>query len=499
MDLSGPVLERAMFHIDNAYRWPNLSVTGRVCYTNLASNTAFRGFGGPQGMFICEMIMERIARTLNMSPTHVREINLYKQGELTHFKMPFDDKNLVGLWQQLKIKAEVATKEREIEAFNASNRYRKRGIALLPTKFGISFTATFMNQGAALVHIYKDGSVMVTHGGTEMGQGLHTKMAQLTASAFGIPLELVHISDTSTDKVANTSPTAASFSSDINGMAILHACDQIKERLAPVYAEHKGKKWAEVVNIAYFQRINLSAHGFHKVPMVSWDWNTCSGRPFRYFTQGAACAMVEVDTLTGDTQILTADIVMDLGSSLNPTIDVGQIEGAWAQGVGWCTVEELMFGGNQEHKWIPKGLLHTRGPGAYKIPSFGDVPIRLNVHLLPNVREPRGPFSSKAVGEPPLFLGSAVFFAIKDALCAARKDAGVGYLLHHPFTLTFSILFLCLFLISYMYYWLCLYNSEGWFPMDSPASVERIRMAAPDALTARFTDPAAAFRAQLSC
>jgi len=463
-DLSGPVLDRALLHIDNTYRWPNLRAEGRVALTHLPSNTAFRGFGGPQGMMVAEVVVEHLARKAGIDQAAFREKNLYREGDATPYGQKLENFTLGKTWHELKERLDMPKLQANIGEFNAGNRYRKRGLALTPVKFGISFTATFLNQGGALVLVYKDGSVLISHGGTEMGQGLHTKMCQIAASALGVPLEKVHCSETATDKVANTSATAASFSSDLNGYAVLDACQQIKGRLQPLFDKHPSKTWDEIVKMAYFERVDLCAHGFHKVPDVWMDWEHGRGHPFRYYTSGSAASVVEVDVLTGDFQVLSTDIVMDLGRSLNPIIDVGQIEGAFAQGMGWCTMEELVFG-NKHFPWIQPGSLFTRGPGAYKIPGFNDVPIRFNIHLLKDTPNPHAVYSSKAVGEPPLFLAASVFFAIKEALLAARVQNGL---------------------------------SNEYFHVDSPATCERIRMASPDQMTSQFTqDPA--FRPKINC
>jgi len=311
----------------------------------------------------------------------------------------------------------------------------------------MSFTVKSLNQAGALVHVYTDGTVLVTHGGTEMGQGLHTKMAQIAAKALGVPMSSVHISETSTDKVANTGPTAASVQSDLNGMAVLDACEQIKKRLAPVYEMYPHASFREIALKAHLDRVNLSANGFYSTPNVGYEFGhdgIGTGQPFHYFSFGAACSEVEIDCLTGDHQILRTDILMDVGESLNPAIDIGQIEGAFIQGVGWCTLEELVF--------FPNGFLFTRGPSTYKIPSFNDIPIDFRVSLLSDAPNSRAIHSSKGVGEPPLFLSASVFFAIKDAIMAARKDT----------------------------------NLEGFFNLDCPATCERIRMACEDSFTAQF-------------
>ncbi|KAL9261556.1 Xanthine dehydrogenase 1-like protein [Drosera capensis] len=461
LDLSLAVLERAMFHSENVYEIPNMRIKGRVCYTNMPTNTAFRGFGGPQGMIVAEGWIQRIAMELKKSPEEIKEINFQQEGATTHYSQKLDRFTLPKLWSELKQSCDFHRVREEVNQFNLQNRWKKRGIAMVPTKFGISFTTKFMNQAGALVQVYTDGTVLVTHGGVEMGQGLHTKVAQVAASAFDIPLSAVFISDTSTDKVPNSSPTAASASSDLYGAAVLDACEQIKARIAPIASTHNFGSFAELVNTCFLNRIDLSAHGFYATPEIGFDWKTGQGNPFRYFTIGAAFAEVEIDTLTGDFHTREANMMLDLGYSLNPAIDVGQIEGAFIQGLGWAALEELKWG-DTAHKWIPAGHLYTCGPGAYKIPSINDVPLKMNVSLLKGASNPTAIHSSKAVGEPPFFLGSAVLFAIKDAIIAARAEAGV----------------------------------TGWFPLDNPATPERIRMACTDEFTSKFVT--SQFRPKLS-
>lgn len=451
LDLSSSVLERAIFHSDNVYRIPNMRIKAQVCYTNFPSNTAFRGFGGPQGMLIAENWIQRVAMELQKSPEVIREINFQDEGHELHYGQKLQNCTLGRVWNELKSSCDFSKACEAISHFNAHNRWKKRGIAMIPTKFGIAFTAKHMNQAGALVQVYLDGTVLVTHGGVEMGQGLHTKVAQIAASSFDIPLSSVFISETSTDKVPNASPTAASASSDMYGAAVLDACEQIKARMKPIAARHNHASFAELASACYMERIDLSAHGFYITPDIGFDWKVGKGSPFNYFTFGAAFAEVEVDTLTGDFHTRTADIVMDLGHSLNPAIDVGQIEGAFIQGLGWVALEELKWG-DADHKWIRSGSLYTSGPGTYKIPSMNDIPLKFKVSLLKDAPNPRAIHSSKAVGEPPFFLASTVLFAIKDAIIAARAEEG--------------------------------YND--WFPLDNPATPERIRMTCIDDFTKEF-------------
>ncbi|OQO08341.1 Xanthine dehydrogenase [Cryoendolithus antarcticus] len=424
-DLSGAVVDRALSHIDGCYKIPNVFVRGRIAKTNTVSNTAFRGFGGPQGMFIAETYMEEIADHLKIPVEELRQKNMYKTNEPTHFKQELKDWYVPLMYKQVLEESKYAQRRAEIETFNKEHKWKKRGISIIPTKFGISFTALFLNQAGALVHIYHDGSVLVAHGGTEMGQGLHTKMTMIAAEALGVPQENVYISETATNTVANTSSTAASASSDLNGYAIWNACEQLNERLAP-FREKLGKEatMKQLAHAAYFDRVNLSANGFYKTPDIGYVWGPNTGQMFFYFTQGVAAAEVEIDCLTGDWTTRRADIKMDVGRSINPAIDYGQIEGAFVQGLGLFTMEESLW-----HR--ASGSIFTRGPGAYKIPGFRDIPQEFNVSLLKDVNweNLRTIQRSRGVGEPPLFLGSCVFFAIRDALKAARKEWGVEDLL----------------------------------------------------------------------
>jgi len=461
LDLSLSVLERAMFHSDNVYEIQNIRIKGNVCFTNLPSHTAFRGFGGPQGMLITENWIEHIARVLGKGPEEIRELNFQKEGYVLHYGQKLEQCRLQQVFNELKSSCGFDTSRIETDKFNSLNRWKKRGVAMVPTKFGISFTTKFMNQAGALVQVYTDGTVLVTHGGVEMGQGLHTKVAQIAASTLGIPVNSVFISETSTDKVPNSSPTAASASSDMYGAAVVDACEQIKSRMAPIAAKNRHTSFAELAQACHMERIDLSAHGFHATPDIGFDWRSRKGKPFNYFTFGAAFAEVEVDTLTGDFHLREVDIVMDLGNSLNPAIDIGQVEGAFIQGLGWCILEEVKWG-DPTHQWIRPGHLFTQGPGTYKLPTVNDIPLKFKVSLLKDAPNKRAIYSSKAVGEPPLFLACAAFFAIKDAILAARQETGHG----------------------------------GWFVLDSPATPERIRMACADEFTQPFAN--SEFRAKLS-
>ena len=422
MDLSFSVMERAMFHSDNSYKVPNLRVRGHCCKTNLPSNTAFRGFGGPQGLMVVEAWIEKIAQKLNLMPEEIRRRNLYKEGMVTHFNQQLNNCTIEKCWVECEKLAEFTCMQKQVDEFNSSNRWKKRGVAMLPVKFGIAFTAVHLNQNGALINVYTDGSVLLTHGGTEMGQGLHTKMIQVASQTLGIDHKKIHITETSTDKVPNTPPTAASAGSDLNGMAVLEACTTINRRLEPYKKSNPEGSWEDWVKSAFFDRVSLSSTGFHGTPDIGYDFKTNSGNAFNYFTFGVACSVVEIDCLTGDHQVLRTDIVMDLGESLNPAIDIGQIEGGFMQGYGLFVMEQLIHS--------PNGVLLTRGPGAYKIPSFNDVPSEFNVCLLRGASNPRAVYSSKAVGEPPLFLAASVFFAIKNAIRSARQDAGVSPVFH---------------------------------------------------------------------
>ncbi|KAI1641796.1 xanthine dehydrogenase [Daldinia loculata] len=460
-DLSPAVCERSLSHSDGCYKVPNVHVRGRLCKTNTMSNTAFRGFGGPQGLFFAECYMSEVADRLGIPVERFREINFYKANEETHFNQPLQDWHVPLMYKQVQEESDYAARRKAVEAFNAEHKWRKRGLALIPTKFGISFTALWLNQAGALVHIYHDGSVLVAHGGTEMGQGLHTKIITIAAQALQVPKEDVHISETSTMTVANTSPTAASASSDLNGYAVWNACEQINERLAP-YRKKLGPQatMKELAHAAYFDRVNLSANGYYKTPEIGYTWGENTGKMFFYFTQGVTAAEVEVDCLTGTWTCLRADIKMDVGRSINPSIDYGQIEGAFTQGLGLFTMEESLWLRNGPMA----GNLFTKGPGAYKIPGFRDIPQVFNVSLLKGVtwENLRTIQRSRGVGEPPLFMGSAVFFAIRDALKAARADYGVKAKLFSQGG-----------------------EDDGLLRLESPATPERIRLSCVDPIMER--------------
>ncbi len=432
-DLSGPVMTRALCHVDNAYWLPDVELHGFSAKTNTQSNTAFRGFGGPQGAIVTEVILDSIARRLGKDALDVRRANYYGTGErdTTPYGQPVKDNVLHALTDQLVASSGYLARREAVAHFNAANPWLKRGLALTPVKFGISFNVRHLNQAGALVHVYVDGSILVNHGGTEMGQGIDTKVAQVVAHELGVAYERVRVTATDTQKVANTSATAASTGADLNGKAAQDAALAIKRRLAEFAARAFGGAAADVVfehdtvrtqdrampfdefvRRAYEDRVQLWSDGFYATPGLSWDAATNQGRPFYYFSYGAAVSEVVVDTLTGEWRLLRADLLHDVGRSLNPAIDIGQIEGAFIQGMGWLTTEEL--------KWHPvTGLLTTHAPSTYKIPTANDCPPVFNVALLANANVEDSIHRSKAVGEPPLLLPFSVFLAIRDAVSAA--------------------------------------------------------------------------------
>jgi len=416
-DLSGPVMTRALCHFDNAYWLPHVALHGVCARTNTQSNTAFRGFGGPQGAIAIEHVMDTVARHLGRDPLAVRRANLYGVAErnVTPYGQTVRDNVIHDLLGELLDGIDLAARRSEIDAHNAASPVLKRGLALTPLKFGISFNVVHLNQAGALVHVYTDGSVLVNHGGTEMGQGLNTKVAQVVAHELGIPLASVRCTATDTAKVANTSATAASTGSDLNGMAAQAAARTIRQRLAAFVAanpQHAGLDWPALVQQAYLARVQLWSDGFYATPGLHWDKTTLQGEPFFYFAYGAALSEVVVDTLTGEWRLLQADVLHDAGRSLNPAIDLGQVEGAFVQGMGWLTTEELV--------WHPQtGRLLTHAPSTYKIPTANDCPPELKVRLFTRDNPAETIHRSKAVGEPPLLLPFSVFFAIRDAVAAA--------------------------------------------------------------------------------
>ena len=454
-DLSLPVADRAMLHADNAYDIPVLSIESWRLRTNTQSATAFRGFGGPQGMLGIERVMDHVAHAVGRDPLEVRRVNFYADarggggasgGDIseaktpaggtgrTHYGQAVEDSCLGALTARLAEGCDYAGRRRRVAEWNAANPVLKRGIALTPVKFGISFTLTHLNQAGALVHVYADGSIHLNHGGTEMGQGLHSKVAQVAADRFGCDLARVRVTATDTGKVPNTSATAASSGADLNGMAVRAACDTIRDRIAAYLAEtHQAEAasvvfaedavtiggatypFEEVAAMAYAGRVSLSSTGYYATPEIEWDRAAGKGRPFYYFAYGAACSEVVIDTLTGENRILRTDILHDAGASLNPALDIGQIEGGFVQGAGWLTTEELV--------WDAAGRLRTHAPSTYKIPCASDVPERFEVALWDAPNRAETIYRSKAVGEPPFMHGISVFLALSDAVAAC----GAGY------------------------------------------------------------------------
>ncbi|MEM7694878.1 MAG: xanthine dehydrogenase molybdopterin binding subunit [Pseudomonadota bacterium] len=439
LDLSRAICDRAMFHADNAYAIPALEVVSHRWRTNTPSNTAFRGFGGPQGMVGIERVIEHVAHTLGRDPLTVRRANFYcptapAEARTTHYGMVVEDAVIADLVDDLAKSSDYARRRAEIAAWNFGSPILKRGIALTPVKFGISFTTTFLNQAGALVHVYKDGSVMINHGGTEMGQGVYVKVAQVAADAFGLALDDVKITATRTDKVPNTAPTAASSGADMNAMAVKNACETIRDRLAGVAAQAAGVAASDVVFSggeviagarawafgalcleAWLSRVSLSSTGFYATPKISWDREAATGRPFYYFAYGAAVAEAAIDTLTGESRLLRVDILHDCGRSLNPAIDLGQIEGGFVQGAGWLLTEELVFD--------KAGRLKTHAPSTYKIPCASDRAADMRVAIWPRGENRELTIRrSKAVGEPPLMLAIAAHQAVGAAIAAVRPD-----------------------------------------------------------------------------
>jgi xanthine dehydrogenase molybdopterin binding subunit/xanthine dehydrogenase small subunit len=433
LDLSLPVTDRALFHLDNAYYIPHVRFQGRVAKTNVTSHTAFRGFGGPQGMVVIEEIIGRIALQLSLPPEQIRRLNFYHgtgETNTTHYGEEVEGNRLHRIWDELLASSDFTSRRSQLATWNSKNEFHKRGIAITPVKFGISFTLKHYNQAGALVLIYADGSVQVNHGGTEMGQGLHTKILGVAMRELGLPVSSIRLMNTRTDKVPNTSATAASSGSDLNGMAVADACRQLRNRLLPLAAEILNCSESDVtfadgqvhgsagisipfvtlIGIAYTRRIQLSAAGFYATPDLEWDWAVGKGKPFHYYAFGAAVSAVEIDGFTGMTRVLRTDILHDVGDSLNPNIDRGQIEGAYVQGMGWLTSEEL--------KWDEKGKLLTHSASTYAIPTFSDAPADFRIYLLTDAKQANTIHGSKAVGEPPFMLAISVREAIRDGLTA---------------------------------------------------------------------------------
>ncbi|MDI1273345.1 xanthine dehydrogenase molybdopterin binding subunit [Polaromonas sp.] len=443
-DLSGPVADRAIFHADNAYFLSDVEIVSHRCKTNTQSHTAFRGFGGPQGVIVIESILGDIARKLGLDPFDVRMRNLYgddmtagsatappPERNTTHYQMKVEDNILAPLLSKLEQTSDYRRRREAISAWNADSPVIKRGIAITPVKFGISFTATFFNQAGALVHVYTDGSVQVNHGGTEMGQGLNTKVAQIVADELGVPFERVRCTAADTSKVPNASATAASSGTDLNGRAAQYAARNVRDNLAAFAAGMDGcgagavrfqggqvispkatRSFDEVVKAAYANRIQLWSDGFYRTPKIHYDKTTLTGRPFYYFSYGAACSEVAIDTLTGESRVLKVDILHDVGTSINPALDIGQIEGGFVQGMGWLTTEQLV--------WNDKGLLTTHAPSTYKIPATGDIPEHFKIDLWPEANREDNVGGSKAVGEPPFMLAISVYEALREAVGAVK-------------------------------------------------------------------------------
>ncbi len=433
VDVSPGVVDRAMFHAANAYWLPAVNIASRRLKTNTVSNTAFRGFGGPQGMIAIERVIDAIARERGLDPLDVRKANFYRPGaDQTPYNQTVEDLETMGaIVAELEASSNYRARRAAAAAFNATSPILKKGVALTPLMFGIAFTLTHLNQAGALVHVYSDGSIHLNHGGTEMGQGLFTKVAQVVAEEFGVPLDFVRVTATNTAKVPNASPTAASSGSDINGMAAKIAAGEIRARMAGfaaklwgvapekielregrVFGGNNSMSFGELAKACRVNRVGLSAAGYYKTPEISWDRAAVKGKPFFYFAYGACCAEVAIDTLTGEMKVLGVDILHDVGSSLNPALDLGQVEGAFAQGMGWLTTEELVFDA--------KGRLTTHAPATYKIPVASDMPERFitNLHTRPNKAD--SIYRAKAVGEPPLMLAIAVYSAILDAVHAVK-------------------------------------------------------------------------------
>ncbi len=442
-DLSGPVADRAIFHADNAYFLEDVAISSYRCKLHTQSHTAFRGFGGPQGMIVIEAILSDIARHLGLDALDVRLSNLYDEDltgnpaqpeqarNTTHYGMRVEDNILQPLLAKLELSSHYRHRREAISAYNAQSPVIQRGIAITPVKFGISFTATLFNQAGALVHVYLDGSVEVNHGGTEMGQGLNTKVAQIVADELGVAFERVRVSATDTSKIPNASATAASAGTDLNGRAAQFAARHVRDNLAQfvsgldscgagavrfesgkITSPKTTRSFDEVVKMAYANRIQLWSDGFYRTPKIHYDKATLTGRPFYYFAYGAACTEVAIDTLTGESRVLKVDILHDVGQSINPAIDLGQIEGGFVQGMGWLTTEQLV--------WSDKGNLSTHAPSTYKIPTAGDVPAHFKVDFWPEPNREDNVFGSKAVGEPPFMLAISVFEALRDAVAQAR-------------------------------------------------------------------------------
>uniref|UniRef100_A0A9L0IGZ9 FAD-binding PCMH-type domain-containing protein n=1 Tax=Equus asinus TaxID=9793 RepID=A0A9L0IGZ9_EQUAS len=441
LDESLFVLETGVLKVDNAYKFPNLRCQGWACKTNLPSNTALRGFGFPQSGLITENCITEVAAKCGLSPEKVRMMNMYKEIDQTPYKQEIDATNLIQCWKECMAMSSYSLRKVAVEKFNSENYWKKKGLAMVPLKFPVGFGSTAACQAAALVHIYLDGSVLVTHGGIEMGQGVHTKMIQVASRELRMPMSNVHLRGTSTETVPNANVSGASLVADLNGLAVKDACQTLLKRLEPIISKNPKGTWKDWAQAAYDESISLSATGYFRGYETHMNWETGEGHPFEYFVFGAACSEVEIDCLTGAHKNIRTDIVMDIGHSINPALDVGQIEGAFIQGMGLYTIEEL--------KYSPQGVLYTRGPDQYKIPAVSDVPTELHVSFLPPSQNSNTLYSSKGLGEPGVFLGCSVFFAIHDAVRAARQERGL----------------------------------LGPLKLDSPLTPEKIRMACEDKFT----------------
>uniref|UniRef100_A0A8C4NZL2 Aldehyde oxidase n=1 Tax=Dicentrarchus labrax TaxID=13489 RepID=A0A8C4NZL2_DICLA len=431
-----------VLHMDNGYKIPNLRGRGVVCKTYLPSYTAFRGFGGPQGLMVMESVLHEVAVRCGLPAEKVRDINMYREEQsYTHHKQPFNPTDMVRCWDECLERANYQDRLRAVQLFNSSNRWKKRGISAVPQKFGVGFSKGFCNQGAALVNIYKDGSVLVTHGGTEMGQGINTKAIQIASRVLKVPVSSIFTKETCTGNVPNAAPSAASFGTDAVGMAVKDACEKLMRRLQPLMEKNPQNTWKQWVNEAFFQKTSLSATGFFMGPPTDVDWEKGEGQAYYYFTFGACCSEVEIDCLTGDHKVFFSLF------KIPKKHITSKVEGGFVQGVGLYTIEELQFS--------PDGVLMTRGPSQYKVPALCDVPAELNVHLLANAENPHAIYLSKGIGEPPVFFGSTIFFAIKAAIAAARTERGLG----------------------------------DAFPLSSPATAEKIRMACQDEFTKMASPP----------
>nr|XP_056717291.1 aldehyde oxidase 1-like [Euleptes europaea] len=435
------VAEIVLLKMDNAYNVPNVRASVRACKTNLPSNTAFRGFGFPQGGLVTEAWVTRVAARCGLLPEQIREINMYKENGLTPYKQEFKSQNLLRCWNECMEKSAYYIRRAAVDEFNKQNYWKKKGIAIIPMKFPVGFTTRVLGQAAALVHLYTDGSMLLTHGGVEMGQGLHTKMIQVASRELKMPMSNIHFCETSTTTVPNACASVGSMGTDVNGMAVKGACQTLLKRLEPVISQNPKGSWKEWAKEAFEQSINLSATGYFRGYEANIDWEKGEGHPFEYFIFGAVCTEVEIDCLTGDHKNVRTDIVMDIGCSINPAMDIGQIEGGFVQGLGLYTIEEIKFS--------PEGILYTRGPDQYKIPAVCDIPEHFGVSLLASSQSTTAIYSSKGLGESGLFLGCSVFFAIWDAVAAARRERGLS----------------------------------GDFGLNSPLTPERIRMACVDQFT----------------